>query len=119
MTISGTAQASVVNGSKVNPVAGRAPDAVPDAFAGTNALDRDNLAVEGHDRGQRDRRGQRRRDDAVEEQSRPHAIEPDSRVAKQRSAVAGVAIARPAAQALELRQRMLEAAPLLFCRARI
>ena len=73
-----------------------------------------------HHRLERNRRRQRRRHDAVEQQAGPDAVEPDARVAQQRGAVRRVAIERArltsvalAAQLVDLRQRAIESHALL------
>ena len=65
--------------------------AVADAFARSQPFHRDDAAGQRHDRRERDRRRERRRHDAVEQQARANHVVPDARVAQQRRAVGRVA----------------------------
>jgi hypothetical protein len=68
-----------------------------------------DAARQGHHGRQRDRRSERRRHDAVEQEPRPHAVEPHARVAHHRGAVGGVPEAWPRAQRLEIGEDPIEA----------
>jgi hypothetical protein len=68
--------------------------AVADPFAAAHAFDGDDAAAERHDRLDRQRRRERRRNDAVQHQAGTHAVAPDARIAQQRRAVRRVHVRR-------------------------
>ncbi len=87
---------------------GAETQSVADALGRADALDRDDPARKGHHGAQRQRHAERRRHQPVEQQSRPHEVEPHALVAQQRGAVGGVAYRRRQPERDERPARLVE-----------